>query len=1274
MNAIVRQPLSGDILTPRDSVRVIGRRHLLSGERTVREVAAGLSIVEILREVGADKHSAGVAVQLDGHPIETANFHRVRVKAGVTMTFFPRHAGGGNIWKTVLSAIVAITALIVAPWAAPLIATTFGISTGIATALIAGGILAAGSLLTNALFPVSQQSLAQAPTSVPLNSIQGAQNQSNPFGAVPVTLGRSLQSPYYATKPYTEIVGDDQYLRMVFCLGYGPLQIESLQIGNTPLSQFSDVETQIKQGFATDTPVSLYPESVDEVALQVLLDDPGDFSNVDNGPNRIWNSQQTADDTDRIGLDFTATEGMYQVNQSTGNYDPWGVPIAVRYRLVGATDWTDLGTPVDFSRSVSPVRYGIVITPPARGQYEVQCAKSRGNGGATVKDTVYWTAIRSFKNGAPISFPKPLALVALRIRATDQLSGTVNTFNCITTSLVKSYSGSGGVWNDNTASQNPADLFRYVLQGPANARPVDDADIDIDTLQDWWSYCDTNGFKYNEVVNSVVSVYSKLSDICSSARAVPTFNNGRWSVVWDQPDSPIVQFFTPRNSWGFQGQRTYAQQPNGWRIQFVNELNGFTQDEIRVYDDGFDASNATLFEQISFTGVTDPSLNWKLGRFQIAQARLRPEKISLNVGWEQLVCTRGDRVAVTHDVLLIGLASGRIKEVSGQVVTIDEAVTIEDGKTYAVQVRIAAQSSPLTFAVDTTPAGDYNTLTLVGDLSPISDEIAADGKFSKSCLFGFGETAQESAVYRVQEIQNQSDLAAVLTLVDDAPDISTADQGDIPAYNPNITIPPDPLTLAPRNLVYLEVIDGQGAAVRALVRLSWQVPRFGNITSFEIQQRDDDAGGAFQTVLTVAAPHTLADVPLISAGTWSFRVRCLFDDGTVSGWTSLLGLRLQGLSAAPANVTNLHIVSVDGQTVLDWTIVNDARILFYEVRKGTTWDTGLVVGDAVAQPPWVTTGDGTYFVAAYVLSPFGSRIYSVTPVSIAVAGSIISRNIIVSQDEQAIGWTGGLEGGVIDGSFIRTDPAKALAQPWATEIVGQLALAGLHIAIYLSSKIVDIGEANECRFWTLFEADGIQPGSDFLSQTDVLASQDILGVAPTRFIQAFPIWRFAADGAGDAFGESDIFAPTDVFTADVNWGEWVAVASGTRVARYFRTGMVLITSDANTNATGTKFSWFVDVPDRTDDYTDLDVPDTGLALTFYSGGYNATPAAGRAALPFKGGPNGATVPHVQRAIVGGIDGDEVKITNLTLAGCTVNVVNAGANVARSGVNLLVRGF
>jgi hypothetical protein len=109
-----------------------------------------------------------------------------------------------------------------------------------------------------------------------------------------------------------------------------------------------------------------------------------------------------------------------------------------------------------------------------------RCGRAKLYGDANddkIKDTVVWTALRSIKRADPISFPKPLALVALRIKASDQLSGIINTFNCICTSLVKAWNGAS--WDDDAVSQIPSDLFRHALQGPANARPAPDSAIDI---------------------------------------------------------------------------------------------------------------------------------------------------------------------------------------------------------------------------------------------------------------------------------------------------------------------------------------------------------------------------------------------------------------------------------------------------------------------------------------------------------------------------------------------------------------------------------------------------------------------------------------------------------------------------------------------------------------------------------------------------------------------------------------------------------------------------
>jgi hypothetical protein len=46
----------------------------------------------------------------------------------------------------------------------------------------------------------------------------------------------------------------------------------------------------------------------------------------------------------------------------------------------------------------------------------------------------------------------------------------------------------------------------------------------------------------------------------------------------------------------------------------------------------------------------------------------------------------------------------------------------------------------------------------------------------------------------------------------------------------------------------------------------------------------------------------------------------------------------------------------------------------------------------------------------------------------------------------------------------------------------------------VSTEVVDIGHPAECRFWTQFEASGVAAGSIFEDLTDVMASQDILGI------------------------------------------------------------------------------------------------------------------------------------------------------------------------------------
>jgi hypothetical protein len=151
----------GEIIPPGATVRVIGTTHPLnavSGARIERYLDVGLTLDEMLREALEDRPDIWTRrdffVCIDGDPIEECNWRRVRAKAGTIVTFVPRLQG--DALRTVLGVVIAVAALIIAPWAAgpELLGLTASTTAfGIAQAGIAGGIVSAGPITLDALFP-----------------------------------------------------------------------------------------------------------------------------------------------------------------------------------------------------------------------------------------------------------------------------------------------------------------------------------------------------------------------------------------------------------------------------------------------------------------------------------------------------------------------------------------------------------------------------------------------------------------------------------------------------------------------------------------------------------------------------------------------------------------------------------------------------------------------------------------------------------------------------------------------------------------------------------------------------------------------------------------------------------------------------------------------------------------------------------------------------------------------------------------------------------------
>lgn len=354
-------------------------------------------------------------------------------------------------------------------------------------------------------------------------------------------------------------------------------------------------------------------------------------------------------------------------------------------------------------------------------------------------------------NGAPYIFPKDctLAMTSIDLKATNQLngqlegiSGEVQTW-CIDYNVPIDATHPAGPatmpnWNYN-ATSNPASLFIYVLSHPANPQRIDISSLegvdklDLPSIQAWHAYCNgTNPkgiiYQFNSVLSDAKSVLDTLRDICSAGRASPVFKDGKWGVNIDQEKSTIVQHFSPHNSWGFEGSKALPKFPDAIKTTIPDETNSYQSREIVVYNTGKNNTSAKLFETISLPGITNIDLAIDHIRWHMAQAKLRPEVYTFNTDIEYLVCNRGDRVVVAHDVPMWGTGSGRVKtRLSSKLFDIDEPVSIDSSKNYTIRIRSNTGSTNETSLVLSysvayvSRTSNIVTITLSGSEHPIRE-------------------------------------------------------------------------------------------------------------------------------------------------------------------------------------------------------------------------------------------------------------------------------------------------------------------------------------------------------------------------------------------------------------------------------------------------------------------------------------------------------------------------------------------------------------------------
>ena len=585
------------------------------------------------------------------------------------------------------------------------------------------------------------------------------------------------------------------------------------------------------------------------------------------------------------------------------------------------------------------------------------------------KEAIGYNRPRLRVNGNPIRNFRP-TLIAVRMRATGQLNGNLDNFFCDASMVVpQSKDVDWRNWPDLTLepSSNPADAYKWLMQGPMNYSPIPNDKIDNSKLLDWRSRCVSENWSISALLDYESTLLAELQNVAYTGRAEFQFNEGKFGVVEKIERTVPRQIFTPKNSANFQSKRVYPEVVDGVKFQFESAAVDYEKDEGIFLDPAKDPDNggdASLLKGRYTTnelwGIDNFDQAYRLTRFEYYERFLQREIYTLDLDAEVLASNRGDLVRVQNDIINVGLGAGRVKAIDGSVVTLDETINTDN----------LPQNTGLQFRDD------------VGVITTTTASYLGDGQWDCSTLDAgvtvgdlaiYGEAGKEAIDCIIRGVKYNEDLGASLTLVNAANEIYTFDGNPIPEYDPSISLPTDttqpsaPIISANASRGDIRVVvNSPNEAYYNSYRVFIQVREYPVGIAPEDYFEDDNEGWSYEA--QGENSQSLFTLQNLSRGV-NYQVRAQFrgQANTPSVWSNIEELFLP-LGDVPLIITEIDYSHTLEGTYLLYTQVKDIEFAGYEIRTddkfgvedsnfvGVTKDNSFFVG--------LRTTPETYYVAA----------------------------------------------------------------------------------------------------------------------------------------------------------------------------------------------------------------------------------------------------------------------------------------------------------------------
>lgn len=955
--------------------------------------------------------------------------------------------------------------------------------------LVQGAFTAAGMALTYKLFGVHTPEITDGRTQT---NLTGIANRANPFGPLPKVYGTMRYFPSLATSWYTELAGDDQYLRAVLCLGYGPLQIGgnltsdeiitettvrtngSVRIGETDISQYEDVEFRIGEASEIMSGVLNISEAVPDLLYE--RDDNLNSTGTWHTEN-ISFVQTTAVDASEISVDVFFPRGLWSMDDK-GNDKRVDVELSIEYSPIGANTWSTIASPniklvtesykvtTGFTRirtvklpfgtnhqvrhlvkqgrteswqivnpslyTVSPsgtytfsanlgsveISYftagDLVFSGPtkdsfrrsfrwsvATGQYDVRVTRMRTRFDANreVFSEFYWSSLRTIRTGDAWNGPSDVILMDVRLKASEHISGVIDQINVLATSVLPVWGGSS--WS-NQPTNNPAWHAIDALIGSQVKRPVPLNRLVLSDFKAWADWCAANNIEYHYVHDTDETIMQRVRAISVTGHASLSRTDGKYTIVRDVEQLTPVQVVSPRNATAFSSSREYRSLPHALRVKFI-DTRSWAPSEAIVYRFGYDASTATIFEEIDTQGINSHDQAWHFGAYILRAAQLRPELFRVEMDFENLVATRGDTVRLAYDVIKVGLQQGRVVDViADQEIVLDEAIAMDGIASYGIRVRKSDMSQAI-----------YQVQNIAGLSKSIFTTVAMPSNHGilPGDLVLFGEHGRESLDAKITSIQYKENYAASLTLVDAASDIYNL--GVPPIYDANISQPVDVTKLAPSPLVVKAVVSDESAlikeadgSIRNTMVVSFAIESSGTLIPAELAEIryrivNSDVWTYARNIVTTGniRVYDVEDSSVIE-----FQLRSISGYGVPSKWTVSTMHTIIGKTSTPPDVTGFTAMVRDFHTYLEWDEPPNLDYSHFEIRVGTDWNTATflaTVYDVNYVSENVVVGLSDYLIKQFDIignesdNAVGTTLNVPQPSAVTLSQQVVDNNVLL---------------------------------------------------------------------------------------------------------------------------------------------------------------------------------------------------------------------------------------------------------------------------------------